>query len=98
MLLLLVVVVLVVVVAAAAAAVVVMVRGGKLVYGETFSWEGGEFNVPPSSRTGRSTCTHPGVDEEGPRDGDALLLPLRSDERPARKPALRTHRGRPRYT
>ena len=31
--------------------------------------------MPLSSHTGGRTCTHPGVDEEGPRDGDALLLP-----------------------
>ena len=31
--------------------------------------------VLSSSRTGGCTCTYPGVDEEGPRDGDAMLLP-----------------------
>ena len=31
--------------------------------------------MPSSSRTGGRTCTHLGVDVEGPRDGGALLLP-----------------------
>jgi len=61
--------------AAAAAVVVVVVRGGKFAFGATYFWEGGGSSVSSSSRTGGRTCTHPGVDKEGPRDGDALLLP-----------------------
>ena len=43
-------------------------------FGATFFWEGGS-NVSSTSRVGGRTCTHPAVDKEGPRDGDALLLP-----------------------